>query len=378
MYIVFYFVMEKKITRYTKRKHKRPNADKQITKKIAVGPFNQNKILRKKTRRYTKRIHRKPREVNVNRQKTKKIMFGPFDTPKPKPPNKMNCNPIVEDKTISDETCYTPDILLRIRDEYNKNHSRKEQIKTKKPKKVWEILKKRLHTCEKEDCWLKEIKDDTLRKQIDEYIFAPDSPPEWKQNPNEWLSNFDILNVLNQYEKKYKNFDFLGPAPIDFDKKIRGYQGDCVTFELCKFSLKNHVDKNVNKIGIIYNTDKHNQGGSHWISMFIDLEEKFIYYFDSVGHDIPSEISIFKDRVIKEATTLTPPLQLDFYKNYPTSHQQSNTECGMYSLFFIITMLTGKTEFSNNMSMKEKIELFSNEKIPDKYVEHYRKVYFND
>jgi len=50
----------------------------------------------------------------------------------------------------------------------------------------------------------------------------------------------------------------------------------------------------------------------------------------------------------------------------------------MYSLFFLITMLTGKTEFKNNMTMKEKIHLFKSGRIPDKFVEKYRKKYFND
>jgi len=345
-----------------------------------------------KRKRYIMRITRKQKGVNVSNsanpansnkanktnKTAKKILKSMQKIDRELSQNKMNCNPLVENRTISESTCYTSDILIRIRNEYNKTHSTKEQIKTKNPKQIWKILKKRLHTCEKEDCWLKEIKDDTLRKQIDEYIFAPDSPPEWEKNPNEWLSNFDILNVLDQYEKKYKNFKFIGPAPIDFDKNIEGYGGNCVTAELCHFSIEKQMKDNINKIGIIFNTDDHTKGGSHWISMFIDLEEKYMYYFDSVGNDIPKEIDIFKDRVIKEAVNLDSPLQIDFYKNYPTSHQMSNTECGMYSLFFIITMLTNKTEFNNKMTMKDKLDLFSKEKIPDKYIEKYRKIYFNN
>jgi len=41
-------------------------------------------------------------------------------------------------------------------------------------------------------------------------------------------------------------------------------------------------------------------------------------------------------------------------------------------LFFIITML------DENMSLKKKIDLFQKKRIPDNYVEHYRKIYFND
>jgi hypothetical protein len=290
----------------------------------------------------------------------------------------MNCNPIVKNKTISSSTCYTPDIILRIRDEYNKNHSVKEAIQTNVPNQIWKILKKRLHTCKKEDCWLKEIKDENLRKHIDEYIFAPDSPPEWNKDPNEWLTDVDIKRVMKQYEKIYSDFRFIGPAPIDFDFVLDTSKKNCVTQELCTFSVKEQLAKNIRKIGIVFNTDEHYKGGSHWISLFIDLDDQFIYYFDSVGNDTPGEIKILKNRIIEEAKTLNPPLSLEYYSNHPTSHQQSNTECGMYSLFFIITMLTGDTDFIKNLSKTEKIDLFSKEKIPDEYIEKFRKIYFNN
>ena len=36
------------------------------------------------------------------------------------------------------------------------------------------------------------------------------------------------------------------------------------------------------QIGIVFNLDKHDQEGSHWVSMFIDLKRDGIYYFDSL------------------------------------------------------------------------------------------------
>ena len=56
-----------------------------------------------------------------------------------------------------------------------------------------------------------------------------------------------------------------------------------------------------NKIAIVFNLDRHDQPGSHWVSLFIDLECKFIFYFDSAGNPIPEEIKVLKDRLIKEA-----------------------------------------------------------------------------
>ena len=68
---------------------------------------------------------------------------------------------------------------------------------------------------------------------------------------------------------------------------------------------------------------------------------------------------------------------ITFYENYPMQHQYGNTECGVYSLFFIITMLTGKTDLHQFTDMNDKIGFFKNERIPDKYISKFRKIYFN-
>jgi hypothetical protein len=58
-------------------------------------------------------------------------------------------------------------------------------------------------------------------------------------------------------------------------------------------------------------------------------------------------------------------------------HQYGNTECGVYSLFFIITMLTGETDLHKFKSVKQKINFFKNKRIPDKYISKFRELYFN-
>ena len=289
---------------------------------------------------------------------------------------KMNCNPLVENKTIHKDSCFTPDVIHQIKDSYNTvNESNK--ILSNNPKEIWNTLKENLTNCKKEDCWLNQIKDLELKNKIDQAIFAPDHPKEWDTNPNEWLSNFDILDVLKQYEKKYENFKFIGPSAIDFDKKVKEYNCNCVENKLCHFSLKNMMNEKKNKIGIIFNLDEHDEKGSHWVSLFIDIQYKFIFYFDSNGEPIPNEIEILKDRIINQGKELSPKILFKYNDNHTKEHQEGNTECGMYSLFFIITMLTSKTEFKKRMSLKDKFKLFKKTRIPDKYVEKYRKKYFN-
>jgi len=287
---------------------------------------------------------------------------------------RMNCSPAVKKNAVTN-SCYTPKILLMIRDAYNKDHSAEEQIAESDPTKLWQILNDRLVKCQKEDCWLTEIKDADLRKRIDRYIFAPDKPYEWKKNPNTWLSNFDIMNVLEQYEQTHNHFEFIGPTPIDFDKVV---SGSCVQNDLCRFELREQLKKRKTHIGVVFNLSPHTSGGSHWVSLFIDTKDQLIFFFDSAGESIPKEIKAFVDRVQIDAVELFGK-KYQFHQNHPKEHQMGNTECGVYSLFFIITMLTGMSQMlRGKMNMKHKLHLFKRRTIPDKYIEKYRNVYFND
>ena len=181
---------------------------------------------------YTKKVES---ETKTSRRKTKKL-------------KKMNCNPSVENKKLGSHTCYTHDVMLKIRDEYNKGHEPSLAIKTDDSNEIWRILKDRLVNCKKEDCWLQVIQDKQLSQEIDDYIFAPDAPPEWKKNPNEWLTNFDIMHVMEDYgtPDHYPEFLFLGPSPIDFDAKSSVHQ--CVENDICHLSLQDQWNQKKTKI----------------------------------------------------------------------------------------------------------------------------------
>lgn len=301
---------------------------------------------------------------------------------------KTNCSPMVDGKTVANDTCFTPDILTQIKSDYN-HVNKSNPILVTDPKEILKELRNRLSQCSKEDCWLSQLKDPSLKKKIQEYVFAPKHPEEWSYSPNEWLSNYDIFNVLVQYENRYPHFEFIGPSFIDFDSKT-GKSGDkCVSDELCQFSLRDHISKKHTHIAVVFNLDKHTQSGSHWVSLFIDIPNQFIFYFDSAGNKIPNEIMALVNRIKTQGRELgnnktrrqyknTGAMYFKFYQNWPLEHQYGNTECGMYSLFFIITMLTGKNDDRMFKTAREKINFFKKTRVPDKYVENLRWKYFND
>jgi hypothetical protein len=298
--------------------------------------------------------------------------------------NKINCSPSVKKNVINSSTCFTSDVLIKIKEAYNINHPQS-KIKNTNSRKIWWELKKRLD-CKKEDCWLEQINDSNLKTSIRRHIFAPKHPPEWNSNPDEWLSNYDIEDVAKQYELSNPEFKMIGPTSIDFDTKLPENGGTCVLEDLCNFNLVNFIKTKKTKIGIVFNLDRHDQSGSHWVSLFIDINAKYIIYFDSADNDIPPEIwkknltgkiIPLVNRIINQGNEIG--IKLKFYNNSGNQHQQSNTECGMYSLFFIITMLTGETVFTKGkLSNKARRDLFLKRRIPDKTVFGHRKIYFND
>lgn len=271
------------------------------------------------------------------------------------------CSPSVKGKSYS---CYSDNALHKLKELWNARHP-DSKIVTNNEKEIWKALKDHLgNVCETETCWLKQkFVDLKFKNELLNYTFAPFSPVSWNKDPNEWLTSVDIESVLKQYEDKYKNFIFIGPSPIDFDKQMLYNQ--CVWDELCKFDLEKLIKKGKNKIGVIFNTDPHYKDGAHWISMFIDIKQKYIFFFDSVGDKPPKEIVKLMERIKDQGKQLDIDFDLIVNKK---SHQRGDTECGIYSLFVITELLQGTKQ----------PEYFLDNRIPDKEMEKLRKKYFNE
>ena len=259
-------------------------------------------------------------------------------------------------------TCYNAETLNKIKNIWNARHS-DIKIQSEEPMGIWKELKKyTTNTCNRESCWLKHqcIKND-IDKSIFENTFAPSQPVEWKKNPNTWLSSIEISQLMKQYEKAYQCFEFLGPTPIDFDT-YKMY-GECVWEELCNFSLQNNISRGKFKVGIIFNLDKHDKKGSHWMAGFIDIKKGKLYFMDSYGEKLPGRIKTFFERIQKQGESIGKKMEI----SEVTKRQQfSESECGMYSLYFIIELLKDKP-FSH----------FNNDKIPDWKMRKLRSKFFN-
>ena len=289
----------------------------------------------------------------------------------------MNCNPRNITHRISRGTCLTSDAVFALKGAINKKQTKsivKKVVKGTDPVDILAQVKEGMSTiCEgkRDDCLINQLPE-ISRKQFQESLFAPYKPIEWKKDPNEWLSNFDILAVLNQFKYVKNDFRVYDPTSIDFDTRL---DKGCVSDELCNFSLKDELSEGIHKFGMIFNLSRHDEMGTHWVSLFVDTHDKFIFYFDSGKSRPPQEVTQLVNRIKNQGTKLG----IDFtYHETAIQHQSGSTECGMYALYFMVTMITSKTITGTKMSKCSKLNHFKYKRIADDFVFKLRDKYFNN
>ena len=281
---------------------------------------------------------------------------------------KGECSPRKEDTKVS---CLKKKTLLSVAKILNKQFNAKIKLKKTTKKKLYSEIRKYLSKsrCEKESCW---ITLDLISKNLNENekkeiknSFRPFQPLSWKEKPNTWLNTTDINNVMKQYEKKFPYFKYYEATPIDFHLK----EGNgCLVSILCNINI-NELKKTKKSLVIVFNTDKHDQPGQHWFSMYIDLIGKnrnnpSIYYFDSADaikdiNHLPIQILDLIEKIQKQSDYNFDVLYNDI------NHQSGDTECGVYCIHFLTEMLKGK-KFSD----------YVNQKNNDKRMEDFRKLFF--
>ena len=253
-------------------------------------------------------------------------------------------------------TCFDKKSLNKIASMWNtKNPSDKIKI-TNSNEKVWkQINEKMSHKCNTETCWLKQDFVKNISKNLENY-FKPKIPNSWLKEKNTWLTTTDIEKVIFQYEEAIPDFKFLGVVPIDFDYEYS--VGKCIVDELCKLDIKKL------KRGIVFNLDPHDEPGSHWVAMYSDFNKGEVYYYDSYGIFPPEEVKILMERISIQGIKIKgEPFKL-YYNDI--RHQYKNSECGVYSMNFIIEFLNGK-------NFKEIIE----NRVSDDNMNKKRFLYYN-
>ena len=243
-----------------------------------------------------------------------------------------------------------------------------------------------------------------------------------------WLNTTNINLVMKQYEKKYNDYKFFGAVPIDFDNPM--------VSDILFNDYNELYNNDIKRIGFVFNLDRHDQGGSHWVALYCNLDKKLIYFFDSYGtnpyqdekyknicilmsriynylnnslnskwsnyinnlytkyndNEIKSCVREYNNNIdfINKSGTLSNYIDFNDFKSNNIDinfanirHQYDNSECGVYSIYFILNMLLDDNNFYNKfyilLDNKNKVITGkdNNKRIDDNLVNQCRDVYFN-
>lgn len=268
---------------------------------------------------------------------------------------------------FSNSSCIPLNILIDMANAYNKSGENSKiklykNFETLNPTKYKKYLLKEFKnnlgsSCKTQICWTKQDfinnMQEATREELIKYTFRPEGP----EGRFEWLNTININEVMKQYEAKYKDFIFFGAIPINFD--------ELPVLGIKNINYKNLLDKGKTKLGFIFNLDRHDQDGSHWVALFVNLSDGLIYFFDSYGLPPKQEIRTLMRRIYRFCEfSIGNKIISDHNK---IRHQFDNSECGVYSINFIIRMLNG-----------DKFEKICQDKTPDDVINKFRNEYFHN
>ena len=238
-------------------------------------------------------------------------------------------------------SCYSKKELINMAQDYNNTYGNIIKINDSRTKiQLWNDIRHALsNICNNEICWAEQsfIQNKTILKKS----FYPKMPDQWKeQNLTTWLDEDNIADVMRLYEDKYPNFLFIGPIPLDCGINTT------LRCQLTNFDINKLYKNGIKYIGMIINTDVSTGTGIHWYAMFVDLKRNIISFFDSYGEKPYKETMIIAER-IRDDFQGGNKLKIEWNKK---RHQYDDYNCGMYSMYFIIKKLEGKTMAEINRS----------------------------
>ncbi len=192
------------------------------------------------------------------------------------------------------------------------------------------------------------------------------------------LNNYNIDNTLKQFQFHYPeffpyNFNMLNYREYSFQNGYIANTPDTLeTINLSQLIPKYKC------AGCVINTDTYQGDGLHWMALFADWRNPnsaTVEFFNSAGNAPHPAWILWMERSrdallgagMKIRTVKYAGFDSDLFKVTNKRHQQSMTECGVYSLFYIYARLKCMPP-----------EYFNENFICDQWIFEFRQHLFNN
>jgi len=270
------------------------------------------------------------------------------------------CAPGIQFDGIS---CMPLSLIISAAEAFNEVSSNKiklhHNLEVLNPRKYKKYLIKEMNSrndCDSQQCWKDKKFISSMKQKAREELLKYTWRPPGPTGKNEWLNTLHINDTMRQYEKLYPSFKYLGTVPADFD--------DIPQLGIKNLDLTDMKKKGKTQFGIVFNLDESHESGSHWNALYINSEKGQVYFFDSYGSQPEPRVRKLMRRISKYYQDTGKPTHADYNK---VRHQYENSECGVYSINFILRMLKGE-EFNN----------ICDSKVPDEKINKCRNIYFRN
>lgn len=245
------------------------------------------------------------------------------------------------------------------------------------PNEIITLAKERLD-CENERCVLgrltSEIGPERVKNEINSNLKVK-GPTD-----NKLLSNVHVDSVLKQWMGVYHNFfaynfNMLNYASYSWNKGYTVNKPDTLaTIQFDSLYNGSHNGNKYNCAACIINSDTYQGEGKHWMALFADARGDKVWtveFFNSSGNAPAPEwvnwmvkTKNYMEQIVEKSGK---KIQIELMKVSNIRHQQSRSECGLYSLFYIWARLH-----------KIPVEYFLENPIPDQLMFEFRQHLFED
>jgi len=198
--------------------------------------------------------------------------------------------------------------------------------------------------CETEKCLLtkmaRQLGDKKVKKEIMTRLKVA-GPTDSKL-----LSNVHIDNTLQQWSHKYDdfypfNFNMLDYASYSWRNGTVSSTPDSLATVAFSDLYNGDYGKKYRCCACVINSDRYRGSGKHWMALFADArgaDRWTVEFFNSSGNAPAPEWVNWLVKTKSAMETLTE-IPVEILRVTNIRHQQSKSECGVYSLFYILSRL---------------------------------------